>query len=865
MLVRRNPEELVSAALVRFGSAIGVSVVVVHGKDTSHAHSVVRTAMAAAALPPGTEVVTVACAAESGTSLALAGTVSTVAARRRGGQRGTGASEVLPCEVDTYRDLAGPVLALVADAPTVLVITDAQWADDASLGWLAYLLRRAANGRICLLLVLRGEPGAAVSALVGSVLGHGIGTATAVAVSDGDRVDPVDPAHQTHPVDQTDPAGPTNRVTRVLRAAAVLRTTDVDLVAALARVPREDAETALHEHGGLDAGGVSVAVLADADAAETRWLRQEAARLLNDAGLAAEQVARHLLELPELREVWMRTALSDAAAEATRRGAPETAVRYLAAMLESSLLDGGDIHLRLGELLTDTDPRRAVDHLRAALVETTDLRKQARVAIRFALGTLAARRSAEAVAILEPILARLAVELGPDPAQDDHELLQCARSAFLIVCFDSVDTVSRAAAFLETFSEPVARTDADRQLLAMMSVADAFAGAAPARAADRAERALLLDQDDMGGWAALASAFVLGLIGENERALAALDAMVVRSSAAGRTWIRCLTLGTRSALSVAAGAFSAAGVDASLALAIARRESWHLDLVMPTVGFATALTFQGRAAEAERMLVGLSGAGDRLANSVLEKHLYLMARAAARVHLGDPRGALTHLRACGRSLAEAGVRNPLFTPWWADAAMLLAEDGDLSEAISLVEYGADLVRSWDVPRARGVLLLARAAVTAPAGRVELLEEATGLLDSPGSRYDQHRAHRALGVVFERLGDHRAARGQFRRATTLALQCGAVPAATACRELLRRAGGRSAQVELTGCLLTAGERRIAELAATGDTNREIAAAMYLATRTVELHLTNVYRKLGVAGRAGLAAALRDGGVGIGAAS
>ena len=862
MLDRRNPEELVSAALARFGSAIGVSVVVVHGKDTSHAHSVVRTAMAAAELPSGTEVVTVACAAESGTSLALAGTVSTVAARRRGDQRATGASEVLPCEVDTFRDLAGPVLALVADAPTVLVITDAQWADDASLGWLAYLLRRTAHRRICLLLVLRGEPGAAVSALVGSVLGHGIGTATAVSVSDGDSADTPD---QPHPGEQTDPALTTDRVTRVLRAAAVLRTTDVDLVAALARVPREDAEATLLDHGGLAAGGVPVTVLADVDVAETRWLRQEAARLLNDAGLAAEQVARHLLELPELREVWMRTALSDAAAEATRRGAPETAVRYLAAMLESSLLDGGDIHLRLGELLTDTDPRRAVDHLRVALVETTDLRKQARVAIRFALGTLAARRSAEAVAILEPILARLAVELGPFPAPEDHELLQCARSAFLIVCFDSVGTVNRAAAFLETVSEPVARTDADRQLLAMMSVADAFAGAVPARAADRAERALLLDQDDMGGWAALASAFVLGLTGENERALAALDAMVVRSSAAGRTWIRCLTLGTRSALSVAAGAFSAAGVDASLALAIARRESWHLDLVMPTVGFATALTFQGRAAEAERMLAGLSGAGDRLENSVLEKHLYLMARAAARVHLGDPRGALAHLRACGRSLAEAGVRNPLFTPWWSEAALLLAEVGDRSAATSLVEYGDDLVRSWDVPRARGVLLLARAAVTTPAGRVELLEEAVTLLDSPGSRYDQHRAHRALGVVLARLGDHRAARGQLRRATTLALQCGAAPAAAACRELLRRAGGRAAQVEVSGCALTAGERRIAELAAAGDTNREIAASLYLSTRTVELHLTNVYRKLGVTGRSGLAAALRDGGVGMGAAS
>ena len=58
----------------------------------------------------------------------------------------------------------------------------------------------------------------------------------------------------------------------------------------------------------------------------------------------------------------------------------------------------------------------------------------------------------------------------------------------------------------------------------------------------------------------------------------------------------------------------------------------------------------------------------------------------------------------------------------------------------------------------------------------------------------------------------------------------------------------------GRLLTAGEERVAGMAAGGSTNEEIAAHLYLARRTVEAHLTSVYRKLGIRGRSQLPAAL-----------
>ena len=61
-------------------------------------------------------------------------------------------------------------------------------------------------------------------------------------------------------------------------------------------------------------------------------------------------------------------------------------------------------------------------------------------------------------------------------------------------------------------------------------------------------------------------------------------------------------------------------------------------------------------------------------------------------------------------------------------------------------------------------------------------------------------------------------------------------------------------------LTDGEQRVAELAAQGRQNKEIAATLFLAVGTVEMHLSRVYRKLGIRSRTELAGRFGDGRVG-----
>ena len=87
------------------------------------------------------------------------------------------------------------------------------------------------------------------------------------------------------------------------------------------------------------------------------------------------------------------------------------------------------------------------------------------------------------------------------------------------------------------------------------------------------------------------------------------------------------------------------------------------------------------------------------------------------------------------------------------------------------------------------------------------------------------------------------------------RCGALRLAGRAREELVAAGARPRRAALSGRdALTPSERRVAQLAADGMTNREIAQALFVTEKTVETHLGRAFMKLGVRSRKQLAQAL-----------
>ena len=211
----------------------------------------------------------------------------------------------------------------------------------------------------------------------------------------------------------------------------------------------------------------------------------------------------------------------------------------------------------------------------------------------------------------------------------------------------------------------------------------------------------------------------------------------------------------------------------------------------------------------------------------------------------------------GRLFEEVGSRNPAFIAWRSPAALALLQLGRRDEAGPLAEDDVELARTWGAPRALGAALRAAGLVEGGGRGLALLEEAVEVLGGSTAKLEHAKARMELGAALRRANRRADARDQLRHALELATICGATAlAARAERELLAT-GARPRRIALSGVeSLTPSERRVAELAADGPTNREVAQALFVTQRTVEVHLTSIYRKLAISSRSQLAAALAE---------
>jgi ATP/maltotriose-dependent transcriptional regulator MalT len=155
-------------------------------------------------------------------------------------------------------------------------------------------------------------------------------------------------------------------------------------------------------------------------------------------------------------------------------------------------------------------------------------------------------------------------------------------------------------------------------------------------------------------------------------------------------------------------------------------------------------------------------------------------------------------------------------------------------------------------RELGVLALGQALLAGDGEAGDLYERSIALLDRAGVLSERARSRLLYGVWLRRKRRRTAARTMLTAASQLFRQLGAAEfARRAQRELdATMPAGRRDQ----GPWLTPTERRVAELAATGATNREIAVELFVSRRTVDHHLRNIYGKLGVSSRRQLGPAL-----------
>ncbi|TCO44768.1 AAA family ATPase [Actinocrispum wychmicini] len=796
-----------------------------------------------------------------------------------------------------------PVAVLLTQGPLVLVLDDVHHCDELSLRWLDFLLRRAAGQPLFVLLAQVGDqPVRAGGALTEIVANRLAGTlyleplpepaiAEIIAEKFGEPPDPAftrrcaevcggnpalldgllaplvangsrpgaDDAAQVAapggPAADASLTGLPGYVHRVARAIAILHDTHTERVALLAQVPPRLVEVAmrtLRHKGVLTVSGANpvaesfLDVLPDGELAR---LRMRAAQVLSDAARPVTDVAEQVMRLPALDLPWTRRVLREAAATAAHHGANADAARYLTRLLEARP-DDVDVQLDLANALVTTDPVAALAHLEDVMPRATDVRTTARIAAQIGWASLVVRPRTTTVRVLDRALAALTAEVGDNPDLADCDLRTTLESVVAITGSNETSAIRTLRLRLATAPPPGAGTPAEQHVLAVRALVTALTGK-PAEAAEDARRALSRDEHLPGGWSAVTASRVLFMVDDSDAALDGLNRATVESRRRNDAWTEVLALSVRGMVWLDLAEIDQAVADARAAIDVAARQPWSLDATLARLVLALARDAQSDVDGAEAALADIDVKPGP--EALLEYHVHLVVKASLLTQRGDLPAAVELLRTCGRSLADAGVTNPMFAPWWLSGAMLLAMAGRFAEATEFVEHGERLSLLWDTARSRGMVLLAKGVVTTGPERIALLSSAMELLDQSPAKICQMQAEYFLGCALLDVDDKQA-RAHLRRAALLSGRSGYTALAVPARARLVEAGGRMPHATSRVDVLTGSERQVAELAARDVSNREISDSLFVTVRTVEFHLTNVYRKLGVSRRNELAAVL-----------
>ena len=233
----------------------------------------------------------------------------------------------------------------------------------------------------------------------------------------------------------------------------------------------------------------------------------------------------------------------------------------------------------------------------------------------------------------------------------------------------------------------------------------------------------------------------------------------------------------------------------------------------------------------------------------------VLARAHMNAASGDHGAALADLDEAASRLAAWGMKNPAAASWRSDKALVLLRRGERQEALRLADEELRLAERFGAARAHGVALRARGVIEGARKGSGSWRARSEVLSSSVARLEYARTLVELGAALRRANARGEARRRLDEGLEIARRCGADAVAERARSELGAIGVRRRRAEEAGIdALTASERRVAELAASGMGNAEIAAELFIARRTVETHLTHTYAKLGIRSRKGLPDAL-----------
>ena len=806
------------------------------------------------------------------------------------------------------------VANMAAEQPLLITVDDAHWADSPSLRWLAYLAQRLEGLSVALLVAIRpAEATAGVEALDALTLVPQVHVLrpsplsreavkrlveqALAAQADAEFVEACHRVTGGNPflagellrelaVGELAPTGANAAALSRLSSSSVSRAAlirlrrlppacrelafavavlgdgaELTLAAGVAQLPElvaSDAATALAGAVILDDALplrfahplVRESVYVEMGSAQrARWHARAVATLMA-ADAPADRVAVHLLASEPRGEPSFVETLRMAARDASRRGAPDAACAYLRRAIAEPppeelaplvVFELGSAELQAGEL------QAAAEHLEQAAqrLATASLRALATAHLGGTL--LYIGRYEDAVFALNGVISDL-----PDQEQELGLLLQVLRY--------SAGQGSRAAwraahSQRDRFevSERASLSPGERVSLAQRAL-DAAHNQPAEQVRALALRAWgdgeLFDNPTPSEPTFFIAPIVLGMTGALELATRIYDQVFEWTRRHGSVYAFSQACHLRSTVGWARGALAEAEADAEQALQYPSFMVRPGVLALVEVHLArgdvdaAARLWREQRMDEEPMTTRASAAT-------------LEHRGRLRLALGRTSEALEDFLLCGRMEAEWDIRTPVFSTWRSAAARVLVALDEHDQARRLAAEGLAQGRFYGAPRQLGMTLAAAGIVEGGAKGLELLAEAVNVLANSPARLEHARGLLDFGTALRRVGRRADARARLADAMLLARQCGAEVLAARAHDELLVAGARPRRDPVESrTRLTASELRVARLAANGLSNREIAQALFVTEKTVEVHLTSSYRKLDISSRSQLGRVLQS---------
>ena len=337
-----------------------------------------------------------------------------------------------------------------------------------------------------------------------------------------------------------------------------------------------------------------------------------------------------------------------------------------------------------------------------------------------------------------------------------------------------------------------------------------------------------------------------------DEARSSIERVLRSARAEGHVWAEMWMTRSLAFVDLLQGRFPAARAGAARSLAIAESIGVPGAIAFSLAILAWLAAVEGRESEAREHAaradeLAQRGLGNLLLRGRLQATLGLLELGLAR-----PLAAIEKLEPVADLAERHGVREPSVLPYAPDLIEAYARAGEREaatrELAKLAELAGALDRRWAlaaVARLHGLL-----------GRDDDLDEHFGAAlelheQGAGSAFERARTELLYGERLRRAKRRVEAREHLRSAVELFDGLGAAPWSEQARRELRASGESIPRRDPTAPeKLTPQELQVALQVAEGRTNRDVAAALFLSPKTVEFHLTRVYRKLNIHSRAEL---------------